>query len=503
MSRQQNERPSLPPVPGPTRPALERRQFAHFVHYGAFALGGSLDSELFAGLLPAIASEDDMIWNALLVLGSLIEHPMPLNKLPIEIGNEALVLDDEHHRNALRWYSRALSKAKTLCPSDVPPEVEATLNNLDGRLLSKALLSCMLFGAIEKALGNAKNSLTLAQRAFELVGLRMTISIESSIPEIESAILPVLLKLSLPLAIFGHRVTEPLRRAAIAYRRSLDKGAVISRLKELRFDLLEIAYETQILVQDSSGQEHASYADRQAHLLALLDDWWLEYQHTTQRQESKAEYKTEILALCLRMLYKTFRVQLQCCFDESKMLVDSFKDDFSQIISDAETLTLLTRQTRESAGGYLPFEVGALYCVHFVAWECRHPSLRRRALYLLRQASVARESFWSSNVTLKIIERVMALEEGIDDVFQSQPGWEEALPPEHQRVHVHSCSDMTILQVGPTQSVPQMAPQEARPIWRPHTDGSTSLVLLTCREQVQDGFKVLKIEEYPISQWTA
>ena len=41
-----------------------QHKFHYFLHSVDFSLGGGLDNELWAKLLPTVASQDDMIWDA-------------------------------------------------------------------------------------------------------------------------------------------------------------------------------------------------------------------------------------------------------------------------------------------------------------------------------------------------------------------------------------------------------------------------------------------------------
>ena len=112
-------------------------------------------------------------------------------------------------------------------------------------------------------------------------------------------------------------------------------------------------------------------------------------------------------------------------------------------LEDAEQLlSLMTKLT----GGTLSFDfdVGIISCMYSVAWRCRYPALRRRAIDILRRPP-KQESLWTSKTLIRIAERLIAFEEGTDTVRQLQAGEEESLPPESMRPHQNAVIDPSTL----------------------------------------------------------
>lgn len=90
-------------------------------------------------------------------------------------------------------------------------------------------------------------------------------------------------------------------------------------------------------------------------------------------------------------------------------IFDRFEEEFSQIL--ALSSRLLTTQIPEPNFSSLPaFDMGILPQLYFVASRCRHPSIRRQALQILRQGP-RQEGIWYREMPANIAERLMYLEE--------------------------------------------------------------------------------------------
>ena len=442
-----------------------------------------------------------MTWYALLAISSLSEHPVKQSKLPIEPKRNPYPVNDQQHRTAISWYSKALSEALA-APSNTREGIEkSATGELSGKETSRALLSCLLFTAIELQLGNASNALALIQRGFAIAGSRSKENLDRSTHAIESEVLPVLLRLALPLAIFGQKVPDPFRDAAKAHKRRISRQMKDERLRELRARLYDVLYEAQIFLQDVANLRPQENQQRQEGVLKLMTAWWAEFSEAIQPYQDKADTSPQILILGMRTLYQSMFIQISCALDETHMLVDDFKDTFTSILDDAEELL---EHTKEPQGDEPSFsiEIGLVGCMYSVAWHCRHPALRRRALDILRRAP-AQESLWTSNATLKIAEQVIALEEGAESVASLDTGSEPSLPDESMRLHADFSVSTSMLPRETDQDERMLlVPHEARTILRRNSDGSSALVFQACREDNWSPDKNTRVEERQMFCWT-
>jgi hypothetical protein len=84
---------------------------------------------------------------------------------------------------------------------------------------------------------------------------------------------------------------------------------------------------------------------------------------------------------------------------------DQHKGRFEDVVHHADIILTLSG-TRPS----FTFEMGVIPPLYFVATKCRDPTIRRRALSLLKKA-LERESSWRASHAARALEQIIALEE--------------------------------------------------------------------------------------------
>lgn len=113
---------------------------------------------------------------------------------------------------------------------------------------------------------------------------------------------------------------------------------------------------------------------------------------------------------------------------------DSARAEFEEMLSIADSL--ISDITRFPGKGcrLLSLDFGKIFCFHLLAWKCRWPSIRRRALSLLGKVS-KREWLLDAKHYHAIFSRIMEIEESHlgplpDDIVQR-----DLVPPEHARIY--------------------------------------------------------------------
>ena len=149
---------------------------------------------------------------------------------------------------------------------------------------------------------------------------------------------------------------------------------------------------------------------------------------------------TEIAWLSSNMLmyWGVCYIWLSTCTSPRQTAFDAHKARFATIINHAEQAL---RYSAECTTGQpvFTFETGDISPLYFCAIKCRDPILRRKALHLMSQAP-RRESLWASVATERVIEKIIAIEEGQGEISLGHtPALPEtlnlALPPEERRIH--------------------------------------------------------------------
>ena len=127
-------------------------------------------------------------------------------------------------------------------------------------------------------------------------------------------------------------------------------------------------------------------------------------------------------------------VCLSACTSPQQTAFDSHMTGFAAIVDCAE---IVMEHAASSPGGQMfTYEANVvtppLLCA---ATKCRDPTLRRKALHLLRQAPQS-GALWSWVAASSLVEEIIAVEEGTgsfaEDPFPSQIS---RLPLEEQRIH--------------------------------------------------------------------
>jgi hypothetical protein len=141
-----------------------------------------------------------------------------------------------------------------------------------------------------------------------------------------------------------------------------------------------------------------------------LNEWLLSFKSFLIVEEQNISQKAAIL---LEIQYITATILASAGPSAQETIFDLFEEAFSRIIALASRL-LLTDDSESSPGedrSPIPaYDMGILPHLYFVTARCRHPSLRRQALHLLRRGP-RQEGIWHRDMLANIGERIMSIEE--------------------------------------------------------------------------------------------
>lgn len=128
---------------------------------------------------------------------------------------------------------------------------------------------------------------------------------------------------------------------------------------------------------------------------------------------------TRTLWYCLRLGLGRYRVANECGWDD-------FRAAYEDIVLIAERLLNDSEHYPDDVSKTMSLDVQLLYPLQAVAWKCRWPDLRRRALDLLQRLPKQELFFYTPNYHT-VCSRIMELEE-------SMMG-NDMLPPDHSRIY--------------------------------------------------------------------
>ena len=375
----------------------EERAFAFFLHKAAPVLSGALDSDFWAHLVPQLSQSEPITWNAVLAISSLYEHHQ-VSPGPIELVGVPPAVDSHHHQ-ALKWYNKAIARFKTHIK-----------HNPDDSSL--ALLSCLLFICIEFQQENIDNALTLLGQGFNL--LSSTSAENETAHEgstIRSIVAPFLARHAVLASTFGTshwftRVEDPVPQSNMSFSTLKDARSVLYTLMERGHASIRMAG-----MRVRNQEEIEDLIPLRDKLLSQFEEW----ESTFTRLDFKGS-NMEICASSHLLLHHGVAViWLSTHLSAAQSVFDQYNDQFENVIHHAN-IVLALNDTQPP----FTFEWGVIPPLFFVATKCRHPTIRRRALSLLKKAP-AQENLWRALPTARSVEKIIALEEEMGGRFVEFP----------------------------------------------------------------------------------
>lgn len=434
----------------------ELRSFNVFFHAAAplFASHG-LDEVFWQKLLPASAQYIPFAWDASIAIGHLFEYQLrhPQQEWPGKIQLAPAYIQ------SLKFYSRAVARSKT------------GFARGDNRNLL-ALLSSLVFAAYEFQQGSALRAGVLlehSQSLFELCVSPQALAETptSSTAALEEALIPFLSRHTLSLALLGlpHSLrlfNEPLVPSEYANALppalpgQLDIGAC-------RREFHDLTCRTRIVIQSARLVNHRHRdivrVKRIEALITDLDHWHVRFTQLIADNDklsngiSSLDTHEIMLNTYMRAHFHVARIEASTCHSDQETIYDGFFDDFRAILNQANVLGRIADPMHLAS--YPPFAFGIGPPLYYVATRCRHPTLRRHGLTLLK--AVPRPTpptHWSRLPIAQIAEAIIVFEEESEaystqertpesmstdlntDTTPSPPLPSELLlPPEHRRIH--------------------------------------------------------------------
>ena len=211
----------------PDRTEQQRRAFDFFVSFVSAKISSPSDYTFWTGFIPQIAQSNTMTWLAVAAIATLFENPV--RQLPLTEPKTSSESLDAHHRSALSLYSRSIGVLR-----------KSTSKSYDA---CDALLSTVLFAAIEMMQGKSAGAMALMCQAFAL-NSSLRSSADTTRTEIPKTVAPVLMHMGLPLAVFGTEVS-PIQRKLLMTRVSPLVQIPSSLTSDTPSELYEIAYQIQ------------------------------------------------------------------------------------------------------------------------------------------------------------------------------------------------------------------------------------------------------------------
>lgn len=214
-----------------------------------------------------------------------------------------------------------------------------------------------------------------------------------------------------------HRAMSNGRMAFLPAELRLKSVEDAGRLHSLQVAAMrELVYEIESQRFTPEGIEPANYVElevQQGRQLVSLDRW-----HTAMEDliPKLSDERDERLAKLLMMSHLCCRMMVSNALaDGRETLHDRFMPEFERILELGEELTFSGTNGSRIAQRRFSLDIGIIAPVYYVALKCREPTLRRRAISLLKSSN-SQEGAWDSATMADLAKRVLEVEEqGIED----------------------------------------------------------------------------------------
>lgn len=173
----------------------------------------------------------------------------------------------------------------------------------------------------------------------------------------------------------------------------------------------------------------------QERLIKATHEWREEFEimdaatsHTLTTQQRKARNM-------LRAVLKTTQITLMGASATTETTWDMYKSDFEEMLGYIEDVLEDSIQFEKAQHKLFSFELGIIPPLELIVRKCRYPSIRRRALALMK-AYPKRECLFDSFYAALLDERVIEMEEACWNLPPGVSPDDDQLPPEEDRIHL-------------------------------------------------------------------
>lgn len=275
------------------------------------------------------------------------------------------------------------------------------------------LLSCILLSALQSQQNDIPNALPLLRAGFNLA-CDMASSGDHMSPDLD-LLIHTFLRQGVLLSIFGCDISQTQIRTCWQHiNESYTDMQNLSGARDYLFACMLSAITFINSVATARYRSDADYyeevvqiyGDQQREILESFARWYRQFMSLTTRLLINTTFEDQRAISSMMIHYHVCRIWTIACLARSSLILDSFTQQFSDVLIHAENL-LQTVSPQEQP---FNFEIGAIAPLSFVAGHCRHPLLRRKAINLIRKASM-REALFTAEHSARAAELLVALEE--------------------------------------------------------------------------------------------
>lgn len=304
----------------------------------------------------------------------------------------------QYHREALVWYSRSLALLQQRISQGTAD-------------LVVALISCILFIAIELLQGSRKGAQVLYKQGAQLI-----FGASSTSTSTIAALEPIFRRLGTWVFItnglseetWGLHLAVPDERFTSTEEARNVLCSIVAEMKALDID--SKAY----IRRPTDGQLHeiSGLVTRQQRLKTRLVQWYRLFTYLKTINGSNVDGATALLL----MTYTSVFIEAEAMLNFDQGVYDAYEAEFAQIIDLAPTAVAWTRSSEGKQPPFM-FEMGVFLPLFITGLKCPFPELRRQALRYMSEAPPAQGLFMCTPAA-----HIVAILIGIEENPGNLPG---------------------------------------------------------------------------------
>jgi hypothetical protein len=407
--------------------AKERRALEFFFHRTAPQLSGFFSRAFWNGCVLQISINEPTIRYAMVAVSAMYEDEGMVGFSPVA-GTKG------HTAFALESYNKAITSLVQVVKSN-PESIRIPV-------MAAIIFVCLEFlrGHVDSALTHIESGVRMLKAWREKAFVDM-ISLPAEMAFIEDELVPMFGWLNLLSSLFGRPSLDLYSFSSASGKNAShfsphEQAKTIEQAKTMLLDLVNatVKYIQSIGEAKYTGEVTMEMVAEQIRLQTFMNDWKNNFAYLQANDPTAQDEQIKVGCHLLQAISTTMDVWLSAALYPNETAWDAYKDQFEDIVRLSGILVASSVRFPDELSKRFSFEMGIIPPLHFVAWKCRWPYIRRKALALL-WASPRRECLFESHRSFLCFQRVMEVEEeGLNLPPGVLPGPDQ-LPPEVARIH--------------------------------------------------------------------
>jgi hypothetical protein len=405
----------------------DRRALDFFYQRTVPQLSGLFSQDFWGRLVPQLSASEPAIRHTLIAVSCFHESTERFGKSTTASSVGSAITD-------LTVYDKAVGSLISTLGSDK--------GSIRIPLIACILFTCLEFlrGDMDAAMTHIESGVNVLKASRDAKYMREVESESNSAWDSECAdaeLAPIFCTLGLLASLFGRPSFEIYSNPGTVL--GSFPRVIYSSIFEAKVALFDILNTSVQFIESVGAAKRRFEIDieetlAQNRITGLLEQWKIAFEAFAEPVQAKWPNSEVCAADILRATFLAMKVRVAMAMEVTETAWDAYKLDYEEIVTIAERTLLGSTNPSHDSFGYFHFEPGIISPLHFVAWRCRWPIIRRMALSLL-YLNPRREGLYDSRRSYNVFKRVMIVEELALGIAPGREPAADDLPPEWARIH--------------------------------------------------------------------